>query len=391
MVVSTCILHAVKKASRKYLRPIFIDSLRVTVQGGSGGAGIPKYGGKGGNGGDVYIVCDETVKSLSVCKTKFKKQRFCGEAGGNSRLKGIIGTPGNDVTFRVPVGIRVETAEGSKLGELNKDGEKLLVAKGGLGGCNITQYLGTKGEHRTLILQLNLLADVALVGYPNAGKSTLLSLISKAKPKIASYPFTTVKPQLGVIQYDDGREITVADLPGLMEGAHHKVGMGFKFLKHVERTKLLLFILDIQGFRYSVRDHWRSCLENLISLNKELELYKPDIIDMPAVLLVNKMDTDNANQIYEEIRPFLSNLEDALEECNEDIRPEKVLQFEEILTTSLLSKNPEEITRIKNVVRTVLDDVEKRKLNLAERSEESKKRLEDSLEKFYRKHTPTLI
>jgi Obg family GTPase CgtA len=150
--------------------------------------------------------------------------------------------------------------------------------------------------------------DIGLVGFPNAGKSTLLKAVSHAKPKIASYPFTTVRPNVGIINYKDLREISMADLPGLIEGAYANKGMGHRFLKHVERTKLLLLIVDINGFQLSPQYPHRSCLETILLLNKELELYNKDLLEKPSMLLINKMDTENAQQKYVEIKDSLQNI-----------------------------------------------------------------------------------
>ncbi|XP_076162702.1 GTP-binding protein 10 homolog [Ptiloglossa arizonensis] len=360
MVVLTQVLGYIKKLPRKFKRQRFIDSLYIHVKGGSGGSGLPKYGGIGGNGGNVYVIAEEKV-TLENVKSNLKNLKLKAESGGESTCKGIIGVPGADLNINVPIGITVYDQNRVNLGELNSKGEKLMVAKGGIGGCKHTGYCGVKGENRPIILDLKLIADVGLVGFPNAGKSTFLNAVSRAKPKIANYPFTTIKPQLGIINYKDYRQISIADLPGLIEGAHTNKGMGHKFLKHIERTKLLLFIVDIQGTQISPKHEHRSCLETLFLLNKEIELYKPDLLEKPSMIIVNKMDTEGAKEIYNNIKSKLNNLSEIVSEFNKTIQPNKVIQFDDILTTSLISKNITEIQEIKEKIRDVIDKYQEKK------------------------------
>lgn len=270
-----------------------------------------------------------------------------------------------------------------------------------MGGCEETGYCGLKGESQMIKLDLKLIADVGLVGFPNAGKSTFLAAVSNAKPKIASYPckilictilliysillyylketcpliniwdrsdfaivyfaVTTIRPRLGTMAYEDERKITVADLPGLIEGAHMNIGMGHKFLKHIERTKLLLFIVDIQGFQLSLKHMRRSCLETVVLLNKEIELYKPDLLKMPTMIIINKMDTDNADNILKEVKPALYDLSKYAATCPEEMRPEQIIHIDDILPVSLISKNKKQIEEIKERIRNILDKYEERK------------------------------
>ncbi|KAK2586884.1 hypothetical protein KPH14_009821 [Odynerus spinipes] len=227
MVFFTHILGYAKKLPRRYLRTGFIDTLRLHVKGGAGGSGSPRYGGRGGSGGNVYVVSKEEL-TLNHVRKKWKEKNIHAGTGDNSSAKGIIGIPGSNINIEIPCGITVFDDNGLKLGELNEENSKLMVAKGGLGGCPETQFCGRKGESRTIILDLKLIADVGLVGFPNAGKSTFLHAMSNARPKIASYPFTTIKPQIGTMVYKDHRQITVADLPGLIEGAHANIGMDIR-------------------------------------------------------------------------------------------------------------------------------------------------------------------
>ncbi|OTF79210.1 GTP-binding protein 10-like protein, partial [Euroglyphus maynei] len=249
----------------------FIDQIRITVSGGCGGNGYPKFHGLGGNGGNVCLVANANVKLVDLKKSS---ARFHADDGQHSSRNSIIGQDGKDLEIKVPVGITVILDEYKKeIAHLDKPDDKVIVAFGGRGGDKTNSYCGTKGQKLAIKLDLKLLADVGLVGYPNAGKSTLLRALSRASPKIANYPFTTIQPNLGVIEYDppkgiqvyddqsskvqdksqfyaqDYRRITVADLPGLIDGAHRNIGLGHKFLKHIERTNLLLFVVDIDGFR----------------------------------------------------------------------------------------------------------------------------------------------
>jgi Obg family GTPase CgtA len=300
-------LAKLRKLSRHYLKEGFRDSLKIFVSGGTGGNGLPKFGGIGGQGGNVVVVGKENI-SLSDVYKQNKSKSYVAKSGRHSSHNFILGPPGENTKFEVPVGVTIFTELGKKLGEINQEGEELLLAKGGAGGNPKNGYLGTKGQAYPVIFDLKLIADIGLVGFPNAGKSTLLKAVSHAKPKIASYPFTTVRPNVGIINYKDLREISMADLPGLIEGAYANKGMGHRFLKHVERTKLLLLIVDINGFQLSPQYPHRSCLETILLLNKELELYNKDLLEKPSMLLINKMDTENAQQKYVEIKDSLQNI-----------------------------------------------------------------------------------
>ncbi|XP_017754633.1 PREDICTED: GTP-binding protein 10 homolog [Eufriesea mexicana] len=384
MVILTRILGYAAKLPRKYKRQGLIDSLRIQVIGGSGGSGLPKYGGLGGEGGNVYLVAKEGLTLRSV-KYKLKDTKLKAGTGGDSTKKGLIGIPGTDLDIYVPLGITIYDENRIKLGEINSKNTKLMVAKGGTGGCEITGYCGRKGEKRNIVLDLQLLADVGLIGFPNAGKSTFLNAVSRAKPKIANYPFTTIKPQIGTIQFSDYRQISVADLPGLIEDAHINKGMGHKFLKHIERTKLLLFIVDIQGCQVSSKFKYRSCLETVLLLNKEIELYNPDLLDRPAMIIINKMDTEGANEIYNEIKPKLHNLTEFSSEFDESIQPKRVLQFDDILTTSLILKNATEVQDIKKKIRYVIDKYEEQKIHSNDDN------LNIEIKRQIQQYTPTFV
>ena len=195
-----------------------------------------------------------------------------------------MGENGTDIIIQSPVGVSVVTDAGQVLGDLVKHDDTVCVARGGQGGCNNTNYCGLRGQARSVKMDMKLIADVGFVGFPNAGKSTLLKAISRARPKIASYPFTTIQPNLGIVEYNDLRRIRLADLPGLIEGASYNVGMGHRFLKHVERCSLLLFIVDINGFQFKSNSQHRSASETVALLSKVRLSYH---YNMLVTLLIN--------------------------------------------------------------------------------------------------------
>lgn len=192
------------------------------------------------------------------------------------------------------------------------------------------------------------------------------------------------------MKYEDQREITVADLPGLIEGAHMNIGMGHKFLKHIERTKLLLFIVDIQGFQLSPKHMSRSCLETVVLLNKEIELYKPDLLKMPTMIIINKMDTENADSILTEIKPALHDLSDYVATCPEEMRPEQIIQIDDILPASLIAKNKTEIEIIKERIRNILDKYEERQ-HVAQNGDSLDLQLINRIKRQDVQHTQTVV
>jgi len=282
----------------------FVDQAKIYVKAGNGGAGcvsfrrekyVPKGGpdgGDGGDGGDVILVADPQVHTLYDF---YHQVHFKAENGRPGMGKKMKGRDGEDLILKVPVGTIVKDAEtGEILGDLVRPGQTLVVARGGRGGrgnaCFATPTRqapriaepGKPGEERWLILELKLIADVGLVGFPNAGKSTLLSRISAAKPKIADYPFTTLEPNLGVVRLVEGETFVVADIPGLIEGAHKGVGLGHDFLKHIERTRILLYILDISREEKVIEDYK--------VLKQELELFNPKLLEKEYLIALNKID-----------------------------------------------------------------------------------------------------
>jgi GTPase len=283
---------------------VFRDQIKIFVRSGSGGAGsrhfrrekfVPRGGpdgGDGGRGGSVYAVADAGLNTLY----RYVHQRhFRAEPGGNGSERNRHGAAGRDLLIPVPVGTVVHDESGVLLGDLAVLGRRLMVARGGRGGLGNTHFAtatyqaprvaekGEPGEERTLILELKLIADVGIIGLPNGGKSTLLSVISAARPKIADYPFTTLSPNLGVAVSDD-YSFVVADIPGLIEGAHEGLGLGHDFLRHVERTSVLIHVVD--GADGDVA----TVLEHIAVIDRELALYRADLADRPQVIAVNKQD-----------------------------------------------------------------------------------------------------
>lgn len=282
----------------------FVDQAKIYVKAGNGGAGcvsfrrekfVPKGGpdgGDGGDGGDVILVADPQIHTLYDF---YHQVHFRAENGKPGMGKKMKGRDGEDLILKVPVGTIVKDAEtGEVLGDLVRPGQRLVVAKGGRGGKGNARFAtptrqapriatpGTPGEERWLILELKLIADVGLVGFPNAGKSTFLSRVSAARPKIADYPFTTLHPNLGVVRLVDGETFVIADIPGLIEGAHKGVGLGHDFLKHIERTRVLLYILD--------SSHGEEMLKEFETLKKELELFNPGLLKKDYLIALNKID-----------------------------------------------------------------------------------------------------
>ncbi len=258
---------------------------------------IPKGGpdgGDGGKGGDVIIRADPQLYTL--LDHRYKKN-YRAENGQHGMGKNRHGRNGKDLIIKVPVGTVVKDAlTGEIIADLDRPGAQCRVAKGGRGGLGNAHFAtptrqapryaqpGEPGEERDLILELKLIADVGLLGLPNAGKSTLISRISGARPKIADYPFTTLVPNLGVVKVDDLRSFVVADIPGLIEGAHRGAGLGHRFLRHVERTKLLLHLVDVSLMTDGLPS------ENLKRINRELELYSPELSGKPQIVVATKID-----------------------------------------------------------------------------------------------------
>jgi len=297
---------------------MFIDRIKIRVQGGNGGNGVTAFrrekfvprggpsGGDGGRGGDVWIVADSSLNTLLHLRYNPEHTAGRGRHGEGSNCSGHDGA---DVIVRVPVGTQIfDTFAGEMLQDLAQDGARWLAAKGGRGGFGNAHFTsstnrapryhqdGSEGEKFELQLELKLLADVGLVGFPNAGKSTLISTISAAKPKIADYPFTTLEPHLGVVDAGDFRTFVVADIPGLIEGAHEGTGLGDRFLRHIERTKLLLHLVDVSSA--SGRDP----VQDYETVNHELEAYNSDLALRPQIVVATKIDALDEPERLEALR-----------------------------------------------------------------------------------------
>ncbi len=325
---------------------MFIDQIRIQAQAGDGGRGCVSFrrekfvprggpdGGDGGKGGDVILRADPQVDTLAPF---FYEPIQKAKAGAHGKGKQMTGRGGKDLVLRVPVGTlvyrmpasdeapaapdedddqaekprrrrKVDTSELDLVADLATDDEELVLCEGGKGGLGNVHFKssrnqapvqfreGGEGEAGLFFLELRKIADVGLVGYPNAGKSTLLGALSAAHPKVAAYPFTTLHPMVGVVEFADYGRITVADIPGLIEGAHRDVGLGHDFLRHIVRCKVLLFVIDIAG------SEGRHPVDDLAKLREELKLYDPTLPDRPWLVAANKTDLPEAAELLEQFR-----------------------------------------------------------------------------------------
>jgi GTP-binding protein len=295
----------------------FIDSAKIFLRAGNGGDGCVSFrrekfvprggpdGGDGGNGGSIIFIADKKINTL--IDFKYKKH-YRAEDGEPGRGKNQHGKNGKDLFIRVPAGTIIKNAEtGEMIVDLVNDGDSAIVAKGGRGGRGNASFatstrqaprIATKGEKREplwVLLELHLIADVGIIGMPNAGKSTLISRISSAKPKIADYPFTTLTPNLGVVRFGDFKSFVVADMPGLIEGAHRGAGLGDKFLKHIERTKVLVHLIAPDSKEDSVIKKYKI-------IRNELEKYNPELLLRPEIVALNKIDIPFVRKRIEKIK-----------------------------------------------------------------------------------------
>ncbi|WP_135555049.1 GTPase ObgE [Paenibacillus cymbidii] len=313
---------------------MFVDKAKIFVKGGDGGDGIvafrrEKYvpeggpaGGDGGNGGDVIFRVDEGLRTLM----DFRYQRhFKADRGVKGRNKSMHGAGADDMIVRVPPGtVVIDDDTQEIIADLTRQGQEVVVARGGRGGRGNTRFVtasntapeiaenGEEGEERWVVLELKVMADIGLVGFPSVGKSTLLSVVSAAQPKIGAYHFTTLTPNLGVVDVGDGRSFVMADLPGLIEGAHEGVGLGHEFLRHVERTRVIIHVVDMAG------SEGRDPYEDYVKINDELRLYDERLAERPQLIAANKMDLPDAE---EQLTLFREQLAEAGEVAVRDIVP----------------------------------------------------------------------
>ena len=302
---------------------MFVDVAKINLKAGKGGDGAVAfrrekyepsggpYGGDGGNGGSIILVADEGIRTLMDFRYK---RHYKAENGENGKTKRQFGKDGKDLILKLPVGTLVKDANTSKvIVDMKEHNQEFVIVKGGKGGRGNAKFAtptrqaprfaepGSLGEERDIVFELKLLADVGLVGFPNVGKSTILSIVSEAKPKIANYHFTTLKPNLGVVKIDEGQSFVIADIPGLIEGAHEGVGLGHDFLRHVERTRVLVHVLDTSGIE------GRNPIEDFYKINQELVKYNPKLSEKPQIIVANKMDLPQAEEwlikIKEEFEP----------------------------------------------------------------------------------------
>lgn len=301
--------------------PTFVDQTKIEVQAGKGGDGMvafrhEKYvpnggpaGGDGGRGGSIIFVADTGLRTLMDFRYR---RKFKADNGENGRIKSQYGRGAKDLYLKVPVGTTVYDFDtGELIGDLVENKQELVVARGGRGGRGNIHFAtsvntapeiaenGEPGEDRVLRLELKMLADVGLVGFPSVGKSTLLSVVTKAKPKIAAYSFTTLTPNLGMVILPDGRDFSMADLPGLIEGASHGVGLGIQFLRHIERTKVILHLVSMDP------NNGREAIEDYKTIRNELANYQEDLSDKRELIVATQMDIPGAEEKLAEFKEAL--------------------------------------------------------------------------------------
>ena len=296
---------------------MFTDYVKITAKAGNGGNGAisfrhEKYvaaggpdGGDGGKGGDIYFVVDQDANTL--IDFRYKK-KFKAENGNNGEGARRFGKSGEDLYIKVPIGTIIKDAKTERvLADLSEKNQKALILHGGRGGKGNSNFAtatrqaprfaqdGEDGEEKELILELKLLADVGLIGFPNVGKSTLLSIVTDAKPKIADYHFTTLDPNLGVVKKEYGESFVIADIPGIIEGASEGIGLGTQFLRHIERTRLLLHVIDVSG------SEGRNPVEDFYTINNELKKYSQKLSERKQIIVANKIDSMQDESLYKNL------------------------------------------------------------------------------------------
>ncbi len=306
----------------------FIDEARIEVMAGKGGDGCAAFrrekyvprggpsGGDGGKGGSVWAIADRNINTLVEYRYT---RKFLARNGQNGMSAECYGAGAEDITLRMPVGTVISDYEtGVVLHDMNEDGKKVLVAQGGRGGLGNIHFKssinraprqftrGSPGEERMLKLELKVLADVGLLGLPNAGKSTFIRSVSAAKPKVADYPFTTLHPNLGVVRTDENRSFVIADIPGVIEGAAEGAGLGHRFLRHLARTRLIMHLVDLAPF-----DPEADPVHDAIAIAAELEKYDPTLAEKPRWLILNKLDLIPEEERQKRIDDFLKKFKKA--------------------------------------------------------------------------------
>lgn len=297
---------------------MFVDVAKIFIKSGDGGNGAVSFrrekyvpfggpdGGDAGKGGDVVFVVDKNMRTLLDFKYKKKHEAERGENGGRNNM---FGRDGKDLIIKVPAGTVIRDAETNRvIADLTEEGQSVIAAKGGRGGRGNARFAtptrqapdfaepGMPGEEKWVVLELKLIADVGLIGFPNVGKSTILSMVTGAKPKIANYHFTTLTPNLGVVELPGVNSFIMADIPGLIEGAHEGTGLGIEFLRHIERTRLLIHVIDVSGIE------GRDPIDDFKKINEELRLYSEKLASKPQIVAANKTDIPGANENFEKLK-----------------------------------------------------------------------------------------
>ncbi|MCM8527215.1 MAG: GTPase ObgE [Lentisphaeraceae bacterium] len=343
---------------------MFVDRIKIYVKAGNGGNGCISFlrekflpnggpnGGNGGKGGDVILRASKERDSLVDLKYQQHVTAKNGEPGQGSDKHGANA---DDLIVLVPPGTLVMDFDNDcyEIHDLDEVGDEVMVAAGGGGGRGNKSFAtsinraprkatpGVPGEEVTLLLELKTIADVGLVGYPNAGKSTFLKAVSDAEPKTAPYPFTTLHPMVGVLQFDDYTRMTIADIPGLIDGASENIGLGHHFLRHIERTKVLLYVLDMAGT--DNRDPW----DDFENLQKELEIYQKGLTDKPSLILANKMDEDISAENLEELKkrvdlPIVTSIAELAEGTAEAVEKLRALVVD-------INSSEKKVKKLKNI------------------------------------------
>jgi len=347
---------------------MFIDRARIYVEAGNGGDGMSSFrrekfvekggpnGGNGGRGGDVILVADKNLNTLIDFRYK---RKYVAKRGGQGGTKNCTGMRADNVYVKVPMGTLVrDDVTGAVMADLTEDGQEYIAAKGGRGGkgnaCYVTSTnraptfaeKGEPGENRWLKLELKLLADVGLVGYPSVGKSSIIAQVSAARPEIAAYHFTTLSPVLGVVRIDEERSFVLADIPGLIEGAHEGVGLGHDFLRHVERTKVLLHIVDVAGV------DGRDPIEDFDKINNELAQYSERLARRKQLVVANKMDLPEAQENFARLKEYVEakgyEITKASAATGEGLR-ELMFQAYELLEAYVPEEDEQELSRFDEI------------------------------------------